>query len=631
MSRLLDGINGPADLKQLDPASMPALAKEIRQELVATVTNSGGHLASNLGVVELTIAIHRVFDSPRDKVVWDVGHQSYVHKLLTGRRERFSTLRQFGGLSGFTDRSESPHDPFGGGHASTSVSAALGMAIARDLNKDDFSVVAVIGDGALTGGMAFEALNNAGHADTRLIVILNDNRMSISPTVGALSSHLNRLWFDERVESAEDKAQRVLSAFATGKRLIWLGKRVKSSFKSFLLPAGIWEELGFTYMGPFDGHDIVKLEKALVQARDYKHRKPVFIHVMTTKGKGYGPAEEDCVRYHGVSGNGSRPAAPAYSEVFSDTLFRIMKEHEKVVVITAAMAEGNCLGAVAREFPSRFFDVGICEEHAATFAAGLAAQGLVPVLAIYSTFMQRAYDQTIHDICLQNLPVVIAMDRSGIVGDDGKTHQGIFDLSYLTPIPNLVVASPKDGSELQDLLLTAVRSARPMAIRYPRGQTPDLERCAAGRELPLGKGEVLRRGGDVTLLAIGSTVLPATEAATTLAQLGVEATVVNARFAKPLDGDLILECCRAAPRVVTVEENVLAGGFGSAVLQLIQRSALDGVKVQSIGIPDEFVEHGTQGQLRARYRLDAGGIVQTVLSGYPELVARQRERLAASS
>lgn len=618
MSSILARIDQPSDLKSLTSAELNQLAAEIRQELVNTVTNTGGHLASNLGVVELTIALHRVFDSPKDKIIWDVGHQSYTHKLLTGRRERFHSLRQYQGLSGFADPNESPHDPFISGHASTSISAALGMAVARDFNHDDYSIVAVIGDGALTGGMAFEALNQAGHMGNRLIIVLNDNKMSISPTVGALSKLLNKLWFDRHYEEAEEKARRFLSSFNLGKRLWQAGKRLKHSFKGLILPASIWEELGFTYMGPFDGHDLEQLEKAFNQAR--RHRdKPVFIHVVTVKGKGYLPAETDAVRFHGVSGeNNKGKDIPTYSEVFAQTLLQLMRENQRIVAITAAMSEGNYLNLVAKEFPERVFDVGICEQHAVTFAAGMAMRGFIPVIAIYSTFLQRAFDQIIHDICLQELPVVLALDRSGIVGEDGKTHQGLFDLSYLTLIPNLIVSAPKDENELRHLLYTAVKVGRPMAIRYPRGFGSGVS-LEPLRELAIGKGEVLCEGRDITLAALGSTVMPAMEAAKHLSDLRIEATVVNARFAKPVDFELIIEVCKHSRRLVTIEENVISGGFGSAVLGVLLQMGCSDFKIRNIGIQDQFVEQGPQDLLRSTHNLDSQGIVKQVLTFFPEI------------
>jgi 1-deoxy-D-xylulose-5-phosphate synthase len=623
MSRLLDRVDSPADLKRLAKPKLEQLASELRQELVSRVSVNGGHLAANLGVVELTIALHRVFDSPRDKIIWDVGHQSYVHKLLTGRRKRFASLRQYGGLSGFTSRSESQHDPFGSGHASTSVSAALGMAIARDLAGDDYNVVAVIGDGAITGGMALEALNQAGHLGSRLCVILNDNGMSISPTVGAFAKLLSRVRFDYRYRWAEEESRRVLDAFPGGRKLWQIGQRIRSVFKRLIMPTVLWEELGFTYIGPIDGHDVAELEMALTQVRDYCP-KPAFVHVITTKGKGYLPAEGDAVYFHGVSAKGaSTEKAPGYSEVFAQTVLRLARENPKLVAITPAMPEGNYLSIVAAEFPGRVFDVGICEQHAVTFAAGLATQGFRPVVAIYSTFLQRAFDQLIHDVCLQDLPVVFAIDRSGIVGEDGKTHQGAFDLSYLTLIPNLVVSAPKDENELQHLLYTAVRSKHPMAIRYPRGSGLGVKLEAKLHEIPIGKGEILREGRDVVILAIGTMVAPALEAAEELALNGIEATVVNARFAKPLDAELITALAEDIKRLVTVEENALSGGFGSSVVSLLKESGMSDIKVKSIGIPDEFVEQGSQAILRSSYGLDAKGIAREVM-GFPQKLLRGR-------
>ena len=618
MPRLLEKINSPADLKCLKIKELEQLADEIRQELVARVISNGGHLASNLGVVELTIALHRVFDSPGDKIIWDVGHQSYPHKLLTGRREQFKTLRQYGGLSGFTSREESEHDPFGTGHASTSVSAALGMATARDLSGDNYHVVAIIGDGATTGGMALEAFNNVAHLGSKLIVVLNDNGMSISPTVGALARLLSMVRFDRRYYRASEESKRVLSSLPMGNKLWRVGEQIKSGVKGLVMPTVIWEEFGFAYMGPFDGHNIRLLESALTQARDYSH-KPTLVHVVTTKGKGYAPAEGDAVYFHGVSPkcSGTKSAA-TYSEVFAQTLLHLARNNPKLVVITPAMPEGNCLSIVEAEFPERVFDVGICEQHAVTFAAGLAAQGFTPVVAIYSTFLQRSFDQIIHDVCLQDLPVVFAIDRGGIVGDDGKTHQGTFDISYLSLIPNLVVSAPKDENELQHLLYTAVGANHPMAVRYPRGSGLGVEMDKELHSIPIGKGEILRHGDDVAILALGATVSPALEAAQELADKGIKATVVNSRFAKPLDSELILDIARRIKHLVTVEENVLSGGFGSSVLALLQKSGISDIRAKCIGIPDEFVEHGTQAILRAEYNLDAKGIAGETLALFPE-------------
>ena len=617
MPRLLDRVDSPADLKGLKPSELGKLADELRQELITTVTTTGGHLASNLGIVELTIALHRVFDSPRDKLIWDVGHQSYVHKLLTGRKQRFTSLRQYEGLSGFTDRGESEHDPFGAGHASTSVSAALGMAVARDLSGDNYHVVAIIGDGAITGGMALEALNQAGHLGSRLIVVLNDNGMSISPTVGALAKLLNKVRFDRRYHLAKEESKRMLTALPLGDKLWQLSQHIQDRFKGLVMPTMVWEELGFTYIGPVDGHNIPDLQTALTQARDYR-LKPAFVHVITTKGKGYLPAESDAVYFHGVPAkHAATKKVPTYSEVFAQTVLRLARENPKLVAITPAMPEGNCLSIVEAEFPQRMFDVGICEQHAVTFAAGLAVKGFIPIVAIYSTFLQRAFDQVIHDVCMQNLPVVFAIDRGGIVGGDGKTHQGTFDISYLTLIPNLIVSAPKDENELQHLLYTAVKSGQPMAIRYPRGSGVGVELDATLHEIPIGKWEILRHGEDVAILAIGVMVAPALEAARKLAANKIGATVVNARFVKPLDFELLTDLASRIKRMVIVEENALSGGFGSSVIKFLKESEIHDVKVKSIGIPDEFVEQGTQDILRARYGLDAKGITRQVLSFFP--------------
>ena len=619
MPRILDRVNEPQNLKGLTLLELEQLAAEIRQEIIATVSANGGHLASNLGVVELTIALHRSLDSPRDKLVWDVSHQTYAHKLLTGRKELFSTIRQHGGISGFTERVESPHDHFGAGHASTSISAALGMAIARDLARESHHVVAVIGDGAMTGGMAFEALNQAGHLGTRLIVVLNDNGLAISPSVGALSRLFYRLRLDRRYYRAKEEAEQVVTRLPMGPRIWKLGARVKKGFKGLIIPSMFWEELGFAYIGPIDGHDIAELEAALAQAKEYS-RRPTLVHVITKKGKGHGPAEEDAVGFHGVAPNlHQKEGFPSYSDVLGKTVLRLTRENPKIVAITAAMPESTGLSIVAREFPGRVFDVGICEQHAVTFAAGLASQGFIPIVVIYSTFLQRALDQIIHDVCLQNLPVVFAIDRGGIVGEDGKTHQGAFDLSYLSFIPNVVVASPKDENELQHLLYTAVRANCPFALRYPKGSALGMPLDQELQELPIGKGEVLRVGQDVAILAIGVCVVPALEAARRLDQRGIGCAMVNARFAKPLDSSLILDLAYNTKRLVTVEENAIAGGFGSAVLELVQSSGIHDVKVELIGLPDEFVEHGPQAVLRAKYNLDAEGIARRILSSFPEL------------
>ncbi|APV44180.1 1-deoxy-D-xylulose-5-phosphate synthase [Dehalogenimonas formicexedens] len=617
MPKILDSINSPADLKPLSLADLNKLAVELREEMVSRVTANGGHLASSLGAVELSIALHRVFDCPRDKIVWDVGHQSYAHKLLTGRREQFATLRQFGGLSGFTCRDESPYDAFTAGHASTSISAAVGMAVARDFANDDYNVIAVIGDGAITGGMALEALNNAGHLGRRLIVILNDNGMSISPTVGAMSRLLGKVRFDKRYYKTSENSKRLLSKFGIGNRIWELGQRVKGSMKKMIMPTTLWEEFGFAYTGPIDGHNIADLMSALEQAKNYSH-KPALIHVVTTKGKGYEPAESDAINFHGISPkgspkkNGNSHKVPSYSEIFARTVEKIARDNPRIVVITAAMPDGYSLGHMQSTMPDRIFDVGICEQHAVTFAAGMAAQGMTPVVAVYSTFLQRAFDQIIHDVALQKLPVVFALDRGGIVGEDGKTHQGIFDLSYLSLIPDLIVAAPKDENELQHMLYTATRCGRPMAVRYPRGAGTGVELDNEFREIPIGSAEIVRQGHDVAVLAAGASVAAALEAAELLETKGIKATVVNVRYISPLDDNLILEIAKDIKSFVTVEENVLAGGLGSRVASLLKRTDLNDVRLKSLGIPDEFVTHGTQSRLRANYHLDAEGIAGEV-------------------
>jgi 1-deoxy-D-xylulose-5-phosphate synthase len=563
-----------------------------------------------------------VFESPTDKLVWDVGHQAYPHKLLTGRARRFHTLRQQHGLAGFLSRDESPHDQFGAGHAGTSISAALGMAIARDLAGDRNHVVAIIGDGGLTAGMALEALNHVGHSGTRLIVVLNDNQMSIAPNVGALARMFNRL--RPGYHWAKEEAEQVLNRLPLGPLAWEVGKRVKRGVKSAVLPTVLWEELGFTYVGPVDGHDEADVESVLRFVRD-NCEGPTLVHLLTVKGKGYEPAEADPVKLHGVSPPASAPAtAPTYTQVFGQTIARAMRDDERVVAITAAMPDGTGLTPVLHEFPTRVFDVGICEQHAVTFAAGLATQGRLPVVAIYSTFLQRAYDQVIHDVCVQDLPVAFALDRGGIVGDDGKTHQGVFDLAYLRVLPNMVVAAPRDENELQHLLHTAVdhiaHARGPIALRYPRGAGIGVPLDAAPRLIPIGQGEQLRDGRDLAILALGSTVVPALEAADLLGRHGISCAVVDARFVKPLDEGLILDLVSSVSGVVTVEEHAATGGFGSAVLELLAAHGCR-VPVELIAVPDEFVEHGKQSDLRAAYALDGPGIARRALAAFPRLGA----------
>lgn len=616
----LKRITGPADIKRLKIAELEALAREIRDEVHAVTSKNGGHFASNLGSVEITLALHRVFNSPIDKLVFDVGHQGYPHKLVTGRYERFGTIRQEGGLSGFLQREESEHDAFGAGHASTSVSAALGMAMANHLTHNPGRAVAVIGDGALTGGMAYEALNNAGSLQIPFVVVLNDNEMSIAPNVGAVSKYLSRVRTDERYNRAKTEFERMLQMFPKGELFVELGKRMKDSFKEFVYHTMIWEELGFTYVGPVDGHNLPDLIEAFEQARNLNC--PVFVHCVTAKGKGFQWAEDDPFKHHAAKAVSSAPSAPQppkYQDVFGDSLAELARENDRIVAITAAMPDGTGLLPFAKEHPQRFFDVGIAEQHAVTFAAGMATQGMRPVATIYSTFLQRAYDQVIHDVCIQNLPVVFAMDRAGLVGDDGRTHHGIFDFSYLRCLPNMVVMAPKDEAELRNMLFTAVEhDAGPIALRYPRGSGTGVSIAAKPHALPIGRGELLRSGRDVTIVSIGTMALTAENAADLLAQEGISAEVINARFVKPLDETLILESVRRTGALVTIEENVVAGGFGSAVLELLAREGVT-IPATPIGIPDRFLDHASQSSLLKQ----AGLSVSDLVSAARAVVARQ--------
>jgi 1-deoxy-D-xylulose-5-phosphate synthase len=608
---VLERINGPADLKTLTVPELETAAKELRELIFdVVVRQTGGHFASNLGSVELTLALHYVFSSPNDKIVWDVGHQAYPHKILTGRRERFHTIRQEGGLSGFLQREESEHDQFGAGHASTSISAALGMAVGGQLRGEQFHSIAVIGDGALTGGMAYEALNNAGSLQVPLIVVLNDNEMSIAPNVGALPKYLSRIRTDGRYSQAKAEVERILSHMPQGDLLLELGKRMKDGLKEIVYHTMIWEELGFTYIGPIDGHNVRDLIDTFEQAK--KISGPVFIHAVTVKGKGYEPAENDPFKHHAASIKvpGAPPAPPKYQDVFGQTLTELAKTDPRIVAITAAMPDGTGLLPFAKEHPARFFDVGIAEQHAVTFAAGLATQGIRPFATIYSTFLQRAYDQVIHDVCIQNLPVVFAMDRAGLVGDDGRTHHGVFDFAYLRCLPNMVVMAPKDEDELRHMIATAVaHDSGPIALRYPRGAGVGVSMLGEPHALPIGRGELIREGTDLTIAAIGSTVLPATRAAEMLAEQGVSAEVINARFVKPLDEALLLKSVRKTGALITVEEAMLAGGFGSAVLELLSREEID-VPVDRLGLADKFYDHASQNALRRQAGIDAESIAK---------------------
>lgn len=621
MVRLLDQIKTPQDIKKLDLEELERLSSEIRDEILLTVSKNGGHLSSNLGVVELTIALHYVFDLPIDKVVWDVGHQTYTHKILTGRRDRFHTLRQYGGVSGFPKREESPYDAFDSGHSGTSISSALGMAEARRKRGEQGKMIAVIGDGSMTAGLAFEGLNQVGHIDQDLIVVLNDNEMSISPNVGALSSYLNRLMTGQFVNRFRDEMKSFLETLpGIGKSVLRFAKQAEESLKGFLMPGLLFEELGLKYIGPIDGHRLDYLIETFQNIK--KLRGPILVHVITKKGKGYPPAEKDPTRFHGVSPFNIEtgelimsPAGnpPSYTEVFGETLCQLAREDQRLVAITAAMQSGTGLEEYSRRFPDRFYDIGIAEQHAVTFAAGLALEGMKPVVAIYSTFLQRAYDQIVQDVCLQNLPVVFAMDRAGIVGEDGPTHHGLFDFSYLRHIPNLIVMVPKDEEEFRHMIKTAIDSPQPVALRYPRGKGEGVHRSSRLISLEIGKGEILREGDDALILAIGVTVYPALRAAERLGEQNISTAVINCRFLKPLDRSLICDWAKRTGRVLTVEENVLQGGFGSAVLELLQEEGLYSIQIKRLGIPDLFVEHGPQSLLREKYGIDENGIYRGVV------------------
>ncbi len=608
---VLEKIDRPADLRLIKKKLLLTLVDEIREKIINVVSRTGGHLASSLGAVELTLALHYVFDAPTDKIVWDVGHQAYTHKLITGRRDQFSTLRQYEGISGFPRMEESPFDAFGVGHSSTAISAALGMAVARDLKGESRKILAVIGDGSFTGGEAFEGLNNAGHLEKDLIVVLNDNEMFISRKIGAIAGYLTKITTAGVYKKLAKRAERFLTRMSTmGVKLTTVAKRVKV----LLFPGMIFEEMGFAYLGPFDGHDLFGLIEMFKTIKDMKG--PVFIHVITKKGKGYKPAEKGATLFHGIgkfnvlTGEPEKDKKqPTYTEIFGKTLIKLAKEDKKIVGITAAMSSGTGLDDFAQAFPKRFFDVGIAEQHAVTFAGGLAVSGLKPVVAIYSTFLQRALDQIIHDICLQNLHVVFAIDRGGLVGEDGATHQGSFDLSYLSMIPNLVIMAPKDENELQHMLKTAVDLDCPVAVRYPRGQGEGIKLDKELKVLEVGKAEVLEQGQDIVIFSVGKPVYATLEAARELQKEGINATVVNVRFVKPLDKDLIIKLATRTGKVVTIEENALTGGFGSAVRDLLGDY---NIKVKSIGLPDKFIEHGSCEILRAKYGLTKDKIKQRI-------------------
>ncbi len=622
---LLEKISSPADLRRIPEEALPDVAEELRRFLLSSVSQTGGHLASGLGALELTLALHYVFDTPRDLLVWDVGHQCYPHKVITGRRERFHTLRTYGGVSGFLKREESEYDTFNAGHASTSISAALGMAVARDLKGEDYRVVAIIGDGGLTGGVAMEGLNQAGYLGRKLMLILNDNEMSISPNVGAMQGYLNRIIHGQPYRRLKDEVERfLLSIPKVGEGMLKLAKQAEHMAKQLVVPGVLFEELGFKYVGPINGHSIPQLVATLREYRDVNH--PVLVHVVTRKGKGYEPAEADPVFWHGATPFSvetgevakKKPGPPSYTKVFAKTLVELAEKDPRIVAITAAMPEGTGLDLFAKTIPERFFDVGICEQHAVTFAAGLATRGLLPVVAIYSTFLQRAYDQIFHDVCLMHLPVVFVLDRGGLVGADGPTHHGAFDLSYLRVYPEIVVMAPKDEDELRHMLATALVQNRPAALRFPRGNGYGVDMSGAPRPLPVGKAEGLRRGRDGVVWAVGTMASEALSAAGRLAaEGGPDLTVVNARFVKPLDVELLAAQLHPGSRLMTVEENALAGGFGSAVMEAVASLKVPGVAVERLGIPDEFQPHGSQEILRARLDLDVEGIMRRARAFFP--------------
>ena len=631
---LLDTIHSPEDLKNIPTAQLPALCEEIRQLLLDVTSKNGGHLAPNLGVVELTVALHKVFSMPRDKIVWDVGHQSYVHKILTGRREAFPTLRQYGGLCGFPRRTESEYDCFGTGHSSTSISAALGLACARDLAGDDYNVIAVIGDGALTGGEAMEGLNNAGDLHKKLIVVLNDNEMSISKNVGALSSYLTELRTDPTYSRVKEDVEGFLKSIPSiGNSVAKAVVRIKDGFKYLFVPGMLFEDFGFKYLGPVDGHDLTALMETFEKAKGLD--EPVLIHVLTKKGKGYGPAERHPNIFHGTGpfelATGqkiTKPGAPiSYTKAFSTALVQLGETHKDITAITAAMPEGTGLDAFGKAYPDRFFDVGIAEQHAVTMGAGMAANGYHPVVALYSTFSQRAYDQLLHDVAMQNLPFTLCLDRAGLVGDDGATHHGNFDLSFLRMMPNMVIMVPKDENELRHMLKTAVEYQGPAALRYPRGSGIGVPLEQNLQALPIGRSERLRRGRDVEIWAVGTMVFEALQVAEILDhQYQLTVGVVNARFVKPLDEEELLRSAGAVPLIVTMEENAIIGGFGEGVLAFINAKAPGShCHVLNLGIPDQFVPHGRRELLLRDLGLDAPGAASRIAEVWHTLQGKEAE------
>ncbi len=640
--RFLSEINSPADLRQLKIEDLQEVADEVRQFILETCSRIGGHTGASLGAVELAVAMHYAFDTPNDRLVWDVGHQAYAHKILTGRRDQMGTIKQYNGLSGFLRREESEYDTFGAGHASTSLSAALGMAVARDKQQKDFHVCALIGDSSLAGGMAIEAINQAGHLKTKLIVLLNDNDMSIAPAVGALTRYLNRIKEAQSYHHLKEEIGETLESVpGFGHSLRRAAKTVKDAIAAAVLPGALVNELGFKYIGYVDGHNVPMLVRALEEAKKIEDG-PVIVHALTTKGKGYPSREENYYAWHatgpfdlktGKAIKSNTPAPKSYTQVFGETMCELMESDEKIVALTAAMPDGTGVDIILGKFPERAFDVGIAEQHAVTFCAGMACEGLKPVAAIYSTFLQRGLDQIIHDVCLQDLNVTFAMDRAGIVGADGPTHHGLLDIAYLRGYPNITLMAPKDEAEMRDMLLTAIEHEGPAAIRFPRGAGIGVDISEKPQEIEIGKAELLRdTAGDVAIIAYGSMVYPALEAADILEKDGIEATVVNARFVKPLDSELILALAQTKRLIVTVEEAYLAGGFGSAVMELLEEnSMLDSVKLVRMGVPDRIITHGDPKLLLAKYGLDSDGIYTKVKETIEILeerrVGRQRRKV----
>ncbi len=631
MNKLLDKINSPEDLKEFSVPELANLAKELREFIITNISQTGGHLAPSLGVVELTLVLHYLFDSPRDKIIWDVGHQAYVHKILTGRKDRFSTIRQLDGISGFPKILESEHDHFGTGHASTSISAALGMACARDLAGEDYNVMAVIGDGALTGGLALEGMNNTGASGKNMIVILNDNEMSISKNVGAFANYLTTLITTQSYNKLKNEVWQITGKLSTlGAKIRNVVGRVDESLKSILVPGLLFERLGFRYFGPIDGHNISRLIRVLKLVKTLEG--PMLVHVVTRKGKGYEPAEKNAPVFHGLGAFNKETGKtvkksdiPAYNKVFGTSLAEYGADNNKIVAITAAMALGTGLNYFADKFPERFFDVGIAEGHAATFAAGLASQGYKPVVALYSSFLQRAYDSVIHDAALQKLPVVFGIDRAGLVGDDGPTHHGVFDLSYLRVVPNLVVMAPKDEFELKRMLFTALKYEKgPIAMRYPRGSGIGISLDSPVKEIKIGKSEIVVMGKDVLIIGIGPVVYNALKAREILSESNIDVQVVNARFVKPLDEALLKKMFQKFNLIITLEDNAIQGGMGSAIGELLLQTTNTDVVLHKIGIPDKFVEQGTLAELYEQVGLDVNGIVKVVKEKMKLIKPRKR-------